>query len=48
MAMTFLNLGKDLDTQVHEANRSLQNLKQKQYFPWQIITKLPKIKEREF
>lgn len=48
MATTFLNLGKDLDIQVHEANRSFQNLKQTQYFPKQTITKLPNIKEREF
>lgn len=46
MTKNFSNLGKDLDVQVHEANRS-HYLNLRQSSPRHIIIKLLKKKERE-
>ena len=46
-AQNFPNVGKDLDTQVHEANSSSHYLKAKRLSPRHIIVKLSKIKDKE-
>ena len=47
MAENFTNLGRDIDIQVHEANRSPQNFSPKQCSPRYIIIKLFKTKDKE-
>ena len=46
MAEKFLNLGRGLDIQVHEAKKSLQNFNPKSASPRHIIIKLSPIKNR--
>lgn len=47
MAENFLNMGRDLDTHVHEANRSPENYHLKHSSPRHRITTLSKTKDKE-